>query len=589
MTAAAPAPAPSSDAIADWSPNFGYLASAFKDWSSGRPVRVAVLGHFGASAAQGRVLTGDALAQAARPAAVEFDSVDALLARLAPRLHLPLGPNGGTIDIAFRTLDDFHPDALFDRLEVFSALAGVRQRLLSPATFADAAAQLMQEPTQATAPVGMPRMATQAGTASSGLTLPSDARLSDFARLVGGPALPAPGPASPIDALLRHVVAPHVQPATDPRRDDLVASVDASLADLMRSVLHHPQFQALESLWRGLDFLLRRVETSADLSVHLLDVPVLSFAADLVASDDLTGTGLYQLLVDQPAEQADGGYTLVLACYQFAVTPPHVELLGRIAGIAQRAGAVFVSSIQAQAFAAAPGGPDALHPLTAHAWQTLRGLSAADHLALAAPRFMLRYPYGQRSDPITRFAFEEFSEREGLRALLWGHPAWLLACLLAGPEASRAQADVAAIVDDLPFHFAVDQHGDQVALPCTDLLLDTDATTRLATQGLVPVVGRRGLPQVQLAPLQSVAGQRLLGRPSAPRGSRDEVFSASANRQRGWSAVLEMELSSLLTPRTTQGGVSPLRDPGLDALINGESAAGPPQGRTAPSGGREDR
>lgn len=514
-------PIPSSDATANWKPNFGCLPAAFKHWSADRPVRVAVLGDFGASAAQGRLLTGGPLAQAAPPLAVEFDTVDVLLARLAPSLRLPLGPHGATIDMAFCALDDFHPDALFDRLEIFAALASVRRRLLSVDTFADAAAELMRGATQATSTAAVPAAAAgpvSAGGVSRGPTLPGAARQSDFSRLVGGPASPVPDQGNPIEALLRHVVAPHVQPATDPRRDELVASVDASLTDLMRSVLHHPQFQALESLWRGLDFLLRRVETGVDLSVHLLDVPVSSFAADLLASDDLTGSGLYQLLVEQPAELADGGFTLVLGCYEFDATPPDIELLGRIAGVAERAGSVFISSIQTSALAAVPGGPDALHPLTAHAWQTLRGLGAADHLALAAPRFMLRYPYGQRTDPVARFGFEEFTERDGSRALLWGHPAWLLGCLLAGPDASRAGADAHAVVGDLPFHYAVDRHGDQVALPCTDTSVGTDAATRMAAHGLVSVVGQRGLPQVQLAPLQTLGGRRLQGRPGAASG-----------------------------------------------------------------------
>ena len=336
-------------ALARWQPNFGYLSAALKDWPSRRPLRIAVMGDFGAKAAKGLCQTGPALAQTARPLAVEFDSLDRALARVAPSLSLPLGPQGSTIDIRFGALDDFHPDALFDRLEIFRALAGVRQRLLSPTGFAAAAAELMQGSSGLPLPGGQP--AAAAGWApASGSTLPSDAHLSDFARLVGGPVLPTPVAVSPIDAWLRHVVAPHVLPAADPRRDDLVASVDASLADLMRGVLHHPQYQALESLWRGLDFLLRRIETGVDLSVHLLDVPVLSLAADLVASDDLAGSGLYQLLVAQPA---DGGYTLVLGCYQFDATPPHVELLGRIAGIAQRAGAVFITGRARRAVGAA--------------------------------------------------------------------------------------------------------------------------------------------------------------------------------------------------------------------------------------------
>jgi len=550
--------ADSADALANWRPDFGYLPAALKDWPQDRPVRIAVLGDFSASAARSAVQTGPALAQAVRPLTVEFDSVDALLARLAPRLSLPLGPDGGVIEIGFETLDDFHPDAMFDRLEIFSALASLRQRLLSPATFAAAAAELTQLPAPATTPAAAPAPA-------SGLVLPGDARLSDFARLVGGPALPAPTAASPIDALLRHVMAPHVQPATDPRRDDLVASVDASLGELMRRVLHHPQFQALESLWRGLDFLLRRIETGVDLSVQVLDVPVLTFAADLVAGDDLTRSGLYQLLVEQAAEQADGGYTWVLGCYQFGATPPQLELLGRMAGVAQRAGCVFLSGIEAAPFVAATGADAALHPLTVHAWRALQSLSAADHLALATPHFMLRHPYGRRSDPVERFAFEEFNEREGLRALLWGHPAWLLATLLAGPDAGNARD----LVDDLPFHYAVDRHGDQVALPCTDLLVGTDAAARLAAQGLIAVIGHRGLPQVQLAPLQTLGGQRLVGRTGAPRIRRGEVFSASANPRGALSAVLETELNKLLSARSAPAHLNAARDPDLDALLGG--------------------
>lgn len=478
------------DAPGRWAPNFGHFTAAFKDWPPSRPLRIAVLGDFGASAVRASLQMGQALAQAVRPFAVEFDSIDTLLARLAPRLSLPLGPGGSTVEIGFSALEDFHPDALFDRLEIFRALADMRRRLLSPTGFAAAAAELMQ------------------GAAQAGATVPpSEADLTDFARLVGGPVIPVPDTVSPIDAWLRHVVAPHMQPATDPRRDELVASVDASLTGLMRGVLHHPQFQALESLWRGLDFLLRRIETGPNLSVHLLDLPMASFAADMVTSDDLTASGVYQLLVEQPAEQADGGYTLVLGCYEFGATPPHVELLGRVAGIAERAGAVFISSIQASAFAAAPGGPEALDPLTAHAWRALQGLSAAEHLAMAAPRFMLRFPYGPGTDPIARFEFEEFDQREGLRALLWGHPAWLLASLLAGPQARRGERDANGVVGDLPFHCAVDPHGDQVALPCTDTWVGTDAATRMAAHGLVAVIGHRGLPQVQLAPMQTLGAQ----------------------------------------------------------------------------------
>lgn len=550
------------DAIAQWLPNFGFVGAAPADWPQDRPLRLAVLGDFSAAGARGQVQAGTQLAGSVRAINVEFDSVDAALARLAPRLTLPLGPQGKGLEIHFESLDDFHPDALFDRLPIFKALADLRQRLLVPATFAAAAAELALP---SSAPVAQ---ATPPAPSSSAAALPGNASLDDFARLLGRPAVITAEPEGPVADLLRHVVAAHVQPAADPRRDDLVASVDTALAELMRSVLHHPQFQALESLWRGLDLLLRRVETGAELQVHLLDVSALSCAADLAAGDDLARSGLYQLLVEQAAQRADGGYDYVLGAFEFDATPPQIELLGRMAQVAQAAGAVFISSIHAQDFSAAPDAANALHPMTARAWQALRALPAAAHLALAAPRFMLRYPYGKRSDPIARFAFEEFNEREGLRALLWGHPAWLLAAALLGPDPQEGDATL----DDLPFHYAIDTHGDQVPLPCTDRWTSTDAATRLAGQGLIAVLGHRGLPQVRLAPLQTVNGRAMRVPSPATRERRVGGINTPPNPRGALSGVLEAELNSLLAQRAAP--ITPQnskRDPGLDALISASS------------------
>jgi type VI secretion system protein ImpC len=113
--------------------------------------------------------------------------------------------------------------------------------------------------------------------------------------------------------------------------------VDAGLSDAMRALLHHPDFQDLESLWRGADFVLRRLETGHQLQVHLFDISAEEFAADLSSAPDLCDSGLYKLLVDTPSRDADGGYASVAGCYQFDGTSPHAELLGRAANVASHA------------------------------------------------------------------------------------------------------------------------------------------------------------------------------------------------------------------------------------------------------------
>ena len=120
-------------------------------------------------------------------------------------------------------------------------------------------------------------------------------------------------------------------PAVNPNKDAMVATVDKALSDTMRAVLHQPDFQNAESLWRGVDFLLRRLETSHQLQVHLIDLSAEELAADLSAVTDLSESGLYKLLVEKPSQDADGGYTYICGAYQFDATPPHADLLGRAA------------------------------------------------------------------------------------------------------------------------------------------------------------------------------------------------------------------------------------------------------------------
>src|SRR3546814_7389721 len=92
---------------------------------------------------------------------------------------------------------------------------------------------------------------------------------------------------APAAELLRHLVGPHVVPAADPRQDALVAQVDEALAGTMRRILHHPDFQTLESLWRSVDMLVRRLETGGSLQIVLYDISAEEIAADLAAADDL--------------------------------------------------------------------------------------------------------------------------------------------------------------------------------------------------------------------------------------------------------------------------------------------------------------
>ncbi|MGA9573022.1 MAG: type VI secretion system contractile sheath large subunit [Lysobacterales bacterium] len=469
-------------------PNFGQLDTPAPEWAGKRPVRIVLMGDFSAGAAAGRLEKGDDLARR-KLLPVDFDSLEDVLARLEVRLALPLGENGG-VELEFSNdLDDFHPDELYDNVEVFEELYNLSGRLSNASTAAEV---------QSWSADGNKRVSRMGRHRSRGGSPAADAKLSDFASLAGEE--PEVDTDVSVDDLVRSIVGPFVEPADSPNVGRLTKSVDEALSDAMRAVLHNSEFQNLESLWRGLDMLVHRLDTGPRLQLLLLDMSAEEFAADLSSVDDLAESGLYSLLVDKPSQEENGGMSMICGLYQFEASPPHIELLGRMAKIAAHAGASFVTSMASDTLMDRKVEP---HPLVAKGIEELRSMPGASRLVLLTPRFMLRYPYGSKSDPISAFEFEEFTASNGLRGMLWGHPAILAACALAGANGKNLS------IGDLPFYYMVDGHGDQIALPCTERLINTDKATQLSQYGICAVMAFKGQPEVRLAGLDAVNGDAI--------------------------------------------------------------------------------
>ncbi len=545
-----------------------------------RTFRLAVLGDFSARAHRGEGETGTELG-ARRGHRVDCDNLDEVMARLDVRLNLPRA--GGEITVA--AMDDLHPDQLYENLPVFSELSGLLGRLKNASTFAKAAKEMQGWPRLEPPAAPEPTPRTSRGTA-----VPVDGKLSDFAALLDGSVADRTPTAmvSPVAELLRRAVAPHVVPAKDPRQDAAVAAVTASLSATMREVLHHPDFQATEALWRSVDLLVRRLELDEKLQVVLYDVTAEELAADLASGDTLEDTGLYRMLVEAPAQDAhQGPFSAVLGQYVFDETPPHAELLGRLAKIAAAAGAPFIAAVA----------PTVLepkrreHPLIEEAWAALRALPEAERLALTVPGFLLRLPYGPRTEPVDCFEFEEFTPGAGLRGMLWGNSATLAGVLL-GTAFTRGGTKMNPSgtlgLNEMPYYFFKDAAGDATALPCTERLITERTMTAVAARGFLPVLAIRGAPEVRLTGFRSVAGTPLKGwwppppgfvPPPAPAAPAPEPAEAEAETPEETptddpAAETPADETTAEAPAEASAG----GDGDLDALLTslGEESAAPP-------------
>ncbi len=537
---------------------------AYGTMSSARPdaevlkrkrFRIALFGDFSGRAARGVIETGDGLASRA-PIILDPDTVEDVIKRFGTTLVLPIGKDGAGVEVKLSELDDLHPDELYENVELFSELVGLRGQLGMGAT-AESAAKRLREWAETHGTYAAPPK-TRAG----GSAVRADVKMSEFQKLIGDTS-GSLTQASPLEDLMARVVGPHIRAIPDADAVAMQKAVDDSLSAAMRLVLHHPDFQSLEAQWRSLDLIARSIEVDDTLDVVLYDVSAEEIAVDLASADDLSESGLVRLLTGEPLDEETGrgGYSAMFGLYSFEETPPHAELLGRIARVAAHVDAPFFAAMT-------PGFMEVekkeRHPLVAEAWDTLRGMGEAKYLGLVSPRFMLRRPYGAKSEPIYEFEFEEFTMQSGLGGMLWANPVVLVAILMAKSFKENGKSmGLGSIMSlgDIPYHFVNDRYGDQVQLPCTERNLTQDKVEKVMARGFMPVVSIKGRDEIRLASFQSVGGGEILGpwsgevppEPSPPKVVRAERPAPAVTEEPAGEAG-DDDLDSLLAGFEDLGG-----------------------------------
>ena len=449
---------------------------------SDTPFRILIAGDFGATAAP------------AKPVFIDRDNFDHVMAQLKVGLELP-----GVGTMRFHSLDDFHPDHLFESLELFRGLRELRESVEDPETFRATATELMAPPE--------PRHESKPQPPADFLS--SGSLLDDIVEATESPTASAAAPirkADPFQKYLQALVAPHIVPRPDPKQGEMLQQVDNAIAAQMRALLHERRFQSLESAWRGLFFLVRHADTNAQLKIYLWNLSKKALAEDLLPATDLKKTTAYRVLV-QETVSTPGAQTWALVAGNYAFGPSNhdVELLGRIALLASAGGSPMI----ARAGAALLGdGPELA------LWQELQNLPESRYIGLALPGFLLRLPYGKETSEAERFPLEEMPGDPKHMDYLWGNPAFACATLIA--EAfSESGWDMrpgdALDISGLPLH-VYKKDGESQLKPCAEVLMTEGEATALMERGLIPLLSMKDSDRVHVAGFRSIGGKPLAGR-----------------------------------------------------------------------------
>jgi type VI secretion system protein ImpC len=276
---------------------------------------------------------------------VDIDNFAAVMSHIAPKLQLQMGNDTSpAVSIIFRQMEDFHPDTLFQKLEIFQSLSQIKDRLRNPATFAEAAEESRNSiQISSTAPAQEQTYAavkakTENDTATFDRLLGPRSRDREESSRISDETVTA--------NYIKNIVAEYIIPGAPPFKDIYIKAVDDTIGAKMRELLHHPDFQALEAAWRSLYMLVTGLETGENLSLHLLDITKEElFAALGESGETLQSSKLYHLLVEQSVDTLGGEFWSVLVGnYTFGSSTEDVSLLALLGILASHAGGPFLAS-----------------------------------------------------------------------------------------------------------------------------------------------------------------------------------------------------------------------------------------------------
>jgi len=288
----------------------------------------------------------------------------------------------------------------------------------------------------------------------------------------------------------------------------MIAQIDKKMSDQINQIMHHPDFQKLESAWRGLHYLVSNSETDDQLKIRVLNVSKKDLHKTLkrykgAAWDQ---SPLFKKLYEEEYGTLGGEpFACLVGDYYFDHGPQDVELLGEMAKIAAASHAPFLAAAAPTVFQmeswqelSNPRDLTKIFQIPEYAgWRSLRDSDDARYIGLAMPRFLARRPYGVKTNPVEAFDFEEDANGPDAKKYTWANSAYAMAVNINRSYktygwCSRIRGiESGGSVEGLPTHtFPTDDGGVDMRCP-TEIAISDRREAELAKSGFMPLVYKK--------------------------------------------------------------------------------------------------
>lgn len=326
--------------------------------------------------------------------------------------------------------------------------------------------------------------------------------------------------------------------------DEMIARIDAKLTEQMNEILHAPDFQQIESAWRGLHYLVYNSETDAQLKIHIMNVSKRELGRNLRTS--YPGAKWDQSPLFKAIYEAEYGvlggqpYGCIIGDYEFSHLPTDVQLLRDLSKVAASAHAPFFAAADPALLGmdswtelSNPRDLSKLFDSVEYAgWKGLRDQVDSRYVGLCMPRVLARLPYGAKTEPVEEFAFEEETDAHHGTKYAWMNASYAMAVNInrAFKEygwCTRIRGvESGGEVLNLPSHtFPTDDGGVDLKCP-TEIAISDRREKELADSGLIPIIHRKNSDKAAFIGAQSLFKPRKFMGKIGPDATASDNLSA---------------------------------------------------------------
>src|ERR1700761_6246000 len=318
--------------------------------------------------------------------------------------------------------------------------------------------------------------------------------------------------------------------------EGMIGAIDRKLTEQVNVIIHHPDFQQLESAWRGLNYLVMNTSTGKDLKIRVMNISkdetrkMFRQYKDAAWDQSPLFKKVYEAEFGQLGGQPFGAFT---CDYYFDNSGPDIEIMKGLVKIGSAAHTPIIAGTAPQMMGM-QSWQELANPrdlgkqfdsMDYMGWRGFRDMSDSRYLALTLPRFLGRPVYGAKTNPVDEFSFEE--ETGGAHdSHLWVNASYGLAVRIT--EAFKTYGwctrirgvESGGTIEGLPTAtFPTDDGGVDAKCP-TEIAISDRREAELSKSGFMPLIHRKNTDQATFIGAQTT---------HAPKAYEDPAATANAN------------------------------------------------------------